>query len=65
MTPCGEIAFQLSGGQGFALVEEHDKLKTAPGGDVIRSFLPKDRSQPSVPFFVALSLLSSQISFSR
>lgn len=38
-TPWGEIAFQLGGAEGFRLVEEHDKLLTAPGGDVIERML--------------------------
>lgn len=39
-TPWGEIAFQLGGEEGFAAVAEHDELGQAPGGDVIREFLP-------------------------
>jgi len=42
-TPWGEIAFQLAGEQGFQIVKEHDAQLTAPGGDVIRALLPKDR----------------------
>ena len=42
-TPWGEIAFQLAGEEGFALVEEHEKEQVAPGGDVIKKLLPKDR----------------------
>jgi len=42
-TPWGEIAFQLGGADGFAFVAEHDRTMTAPGGDVIEQFLPKDR----------------------
>jgi hypothetical protein len=43
MTPWGEIAFQLGGAEGFARVAEHDRQGIAPGGDVIRKFLPTDR----------------------
>lgn len=42
-TPWGEVAFQLSGAEGFAVVAEHDAKRMAPGNDVIRRFLPKDR----------------------
>lgn len=43
MTPWGEIAFQLAGEQGFQIVKEHDAKLIAPGGDVIRALLPRDR----------------------
>lgn len=39
-TPWGEIAFQLGGEAGFEIVRQHDELGQAPGGDVIRQFLP-------------------------
>ena len=39
-TPWGEIAFQLGGEEAFALIAKHDELGQAPGGDVIRDFLP-------------------------
>jgi len=42
-TPWGEIAFQLSGEAGLAVLAEHEKQQQAPAGDVIRRFLPKDR----------------------
>lgn len=42
-TPWGEIAFQLTGEQGFAVVAQHEKDQVAPSGEVIRKFLPKDR----------------------
>jgi hypothetical protein len=42
-TPWGEIAFQLSGEQGYKIVEEHENQMIAPGGDVIRKFLPENR----------------------
>ena len=42
-TPWGEIAFQLGGEIGFSLVAEHDKNMAAPGGDVIRRLIPKDK----------------------
>jgi hypothetical protein len=59
-TPWSEIAFQLSGKQGFDVVEEHDKQKIAPGGDVIRSFLPKDR-----PSIILMDELMNYISINR
>ena len=42
-TPWGEIAWQLGGLESFKIVEEHDTQLIAPGSDVIREFLPKDR----------------------
>jgi hypothetical protein len=42
-TPWGEIAFQLGGEKAFSIVAEHDLQMTAPAGDVIRKFLPKEK----------------------
>ncbi len=42
LTPWGEIAWQLGGQAGFALVKEHDAKRIAPGGDVIRQIVPQD-----------------------
>jgi hypothetical protein len=42
-TPWGEIAYQLGGEKSFAPVAEHDQQMIAPAGDVIRSFLPKNK----------------------
>ena len=42
-TPWGEIAFQLGGVEAFRLVEEHERLQTSPGGDVIEKMLPVDK----------------------
>ncbi len=42
-TPWGEIAWQLGGKEAFAKVAEHEERFVEPKGDVIRSFLPKDR----------------------
>jgi hypothetical protein len=39
-TPWGEIAWQLGGEKAFAAVARHDEEGVAPGGDVIRAFLP-------------------------
>ena len=38
-TPWADIAWQLGGAEAFALVAEHEKTKTAPGGEVIRQVL--------------------------
>jgi hypothetical protein len=43
-TPWGEIAFQLGGKDAFAVVAKHDEERTAPSAEVIRKFLPKDKS---------------------
>jgi Protein of unknown function (DUF499) len=40
-TPWGEIAWQLGGEKAFAVVASHDEEGAAPGGDVIRAFLPE------------------------
>jgi hypothetical protein len=42
-TPWGEIAWQLGGVESFKIVAEQDKQLIAPGNDVIRKILPKDR----------------------
>lgn len=59
-TPWGEIAWQLGGAQAFALVAEHEKTKTAPGGEVIRQLFPKDR-----PSLVLLDELMNYVSRNR
>jgi len=59
-TPWGEIAWQLGGEQGFALVAEHEKAKTAPGGEVIRQLFPKDR-----PSLILLDELMNYVSRNR
>lgn len=59
-TPWGEIAFQVSGEEGFAAVSKHDESMTAPAGDVIRSFLPKDR-----PCLILLDELMNYVSSNR
>lgn len=42
-TPWGEIAFQLGGTEGFAVVAKHDEDGTAPSTEVIRKFLPQGK----------------------
>lgn len=59
-TPWGEIAWQLGGAKAFALVAEHEKTKTAPGGEVIRQLFPKDR-----PSLVLLDELMNYVSRNR
>lgn len=41
-TPWGEIAWQLGGMESFGKVLIQEKKLEAPGGDVIRSFIPKE-----------------------
>ncbi|MBU9576477.1 ATP-binding protein [Burkholderia multivorans] len=40
-TPWGELAYQLGGAEALAVLKEHENQGIAPGGDVIRRFLPK------------------------
>ncbi len=59
-TPWGEIAFQLSGIDGFNIVAEHEKNLIAPAGEVIRQFIPKDR-----PALILIYELMNYISRNR
>lgn len=59
-TPWGEIAFQLSGENGFKVIAEHEKQLTAPSAEVIRKFLPKDK-----PVLILIDELLNYISRSR
>src|SRR5438552_7820020 len=59
-TPWGEIAFQLGGEHAFGLVAEHDKKGEAPGGEVIRQFLPQDK-----PSIILLDELMNYVSRNR
>lgn len=59
-TPWGEIAYQLSGEQGFKVVEEHEKQMVAPAGDVIREFIPKNK-----PCLILIDELMNYISRNR
>lgn len=43
-TPWGEIAYQLGGKEALDIVAEHEKQMTAPAGEIIHNFLPKDKS---------------------
>jgi hypothetical protein len=60
LTPWGEIAFQLGGEDAFAVVAEHDRRRIAPGGDVIRRFLPVDQ-----PCLILMDEVLNYISRSR
>jgi predicted AAA+ superfamily ATPase len=42
-TPWGEIAYQLGGKESLGVVAEHENLMTAPSGEIIRKFLPRDK----------------------
>jgi len=59
-TPWGEIAWQLRGAEGLGLVAEHEKMLTAPGGDVVSKILPPDR-----PALILLDELMNYVSRSR
>ena len=59
-TPWGEIAFQLGGIDAFRLVEEHEKLLTAPGGDVFERMLPREK-----PALILVDELMNYISRTR
>lgn len=60
LTPWGEIAWQLGGAEAFAVVAEHDQRRIAPGGDVIRRFLPQEQ-----PCLILVDELMNYISRSR
>src|SRR5437870_908919 len=59
-TPWGEIAFQLGGEHSFGVVAEHDKKGEAPGGEVIRQLLPKDK-----PSLILMDELMNYVSRNR
>jgi Protein of unknown function (DUF499) len=59
-TPWGEIAFQLGGEEGLAIVAEHEKQMIAPAGDVIRNLLPDDR-----PTLILMDELMNYVSRNR
>jgi hypothetical protein len=59
-TPWGEIAFQIGGEGALAVLAEHEKQGIAPGGDVIRAFLPKDQ-----PVLILMDELMNFVSRSR
>ena len=59
-TPWGEIAFQLGGAGALAILAEHERQGIAPGGDVIRAFLPEDK-----PVLILMDELMNFVSRSR
>jgi len=59
-TPWGEIAFQTGGKEALAVIAKHDEQGVAPGGDVIRDFLPRDR-----PVLILMDELMNFVSRSR
>lgn len=59
-TPWGEIAWLLGGEAAFNHVAEHDAQGDAPGGDVIRRFLPQNQ-----PCLILLDELMNYVSRSR
>ena len=59
-TPWADIAWQLGGAKALALVAEHEKTRTAPGGEVIRQLFPKDR-----PSLILLDELMNYVSRNR
>lgn len=60
MTPWGEVAWQIGGEEAFRAVEKHDRERVAPGGDVIRKFLPAER-----PCLILIDELMNYISRNR
>lgn len=59
-TPWGEIAYQLGGEAALEILKEHENQRIAPGGDVIRRFLPADR-----PVLILMDELMNFVSRSR
>ena len=59
-TPWGEIAYQLGGKEALNTVAEHEKQMTAPAGEIIRNFLPKDK-----PCLILMDELMNYVSRSR
>ncbi len=59
-TPWGEIAFQLGGDTALEVLREHEQQRIAPGGDVIRKFLPRDK-----PVLILMDELMNFVSRSR
>jgi predicted AAA+ superfamily ATPase len=59
-TPWAEIAYQLRGEVGLALVAEHEAQRMAPGGDVLRALLESGR-----PALILLDEVMNYISRNR
>jgi len=58
-TPWGELAWQLGGTDGFALVAQHDAQGIAPGGDVLAKLIP------DTPCLILMDELMNYISRNR
>jgi Protein of unknown function (DUF499) len=59
-TPWGEIAYQLRGEEGLALLAEHEQQFIAPAGDVIHKMFPPDK-----PCLILMDELISYVSRNR
>jgi len=59
-TPWGEIAYQLGGDEALAVLKEHEQQRIAPGGDVIRKFMPRNK-----PVLILMDELMNFVSRSR
>ncbi len=59
-TPWGELAYQLGGAEALAHLREHEEQGIAPGGDVIRRFLP-----PGEPVLIVMDELMNFVSRCR
>jgi hypothetical protein len=59
-TPWGEVAYQLGGEVALDVLREHEQQRIAPGGDVIRKFLPRDK-----PVLILMDELMNFVSRSR
>lgn len=59
-TPWGEIAYQLGGEAALEILREHEQQRIAPGGDVIRRILPRDK-----PVLILMDELMNFVSRSR
>ena len=59
-TPWGEVAFQLGGKKALAVLAKHEAEMTAPGGDVIRKFIPQDQ-----PCLILMDELMNYVSRNR
>ena len=70
-TPWADIAWQLGGAKAFALVAEHEKTKTAPGGEVIRQVVQASSlqraggRQDARPTLILLDELMNYVSRNR
>jgi hypothetical protein len=59
-TPWGEIAWQLGGAEGYALVSKHDEEGVSPGGDVLNKLIPDNQ-----PCLILMDELMNYISRNR